>query len=259
MSEWEIWTVLAFFFGTLWGSFGNVVIVRMPENKSLVFPRSHCNSCQGLIPWYLNIPVFSWILLKGRCQKCRQKFSIRYPIVESLMGLCFSSIFYCYGWTLFTLEYFIFAFGLVTASFIDLDHMILPDRLTLSGIVIGLAGAFINPDRSFLDALLGILVGGGFLLTISHFYLVVRKTEGMGGGDIKLLAWIGAVCGFRSVFFVIIVSSFLGLVVGSFYIFRSKDGFKTSIPFGPYLSLAALMFLVLDMDFLFFPFSYFFF
>ena len=248
MSEHEVWTIFSFFFGSLWGSFGNVVIVRMPKNENFISPRSHCTSCQTLIPWYLNIPIFSWMFLKGRCQKCKQRISIRYPVVEFLMGLCFASLFYCYGWTFLTLEYFVFSFGLVTASFIDLNCMILPDRLTLSGIVIGLIGAFINPDRSFLDALMGVFVGGGFLLAISHFYLVVRKIEGMGGGDIKLLAWIGAVCGLQSILFVIIVSSFVGLVVGSFYVFRSKEGLKTSIPFGPYLSLAALIFLILDLD-----------
>lgn len=246
MSEHEVWTFFAFVFGTLWGSFGNVVIVRMPKNENLVFPRSHCTKCQTSIPWHLNIPIFSWILLKGRCQKCKQKFSIRYPIVEFLMGLCFASLFYCYGWSFFTFEYFIFSFGLITASFIDIDHMILPDRLTLSGIVIGLIGAFINPDRSFLDAFWGVFVGGGFLLAISYFYWIVRKMEGMGGGDIKLIAWIGSVCGLQSILFVIIVSSLIGLVVGSFYIFQSKKGLKTSIPFGPYLSLAALIFLIFD-------------
>ena len=175
------------------------------------------------------------------------------------MGLCFSSLFYCYGWTFFTLEYCIFSFGLITASFIDLDHMILPDRLTLPGIMIGLIGAFINPDRSFFDALIGVFVGGGILWAVSYFYFIVRKIEGMGGGDIKLLAWIGAVCGLQSILFVIVVSSFIGLIVGCFYVFQSNDGLKTNIPFGPYLSLAALMFLVLDFDFLIFSFSQFFF
>ena len=246
---------MAFFFGGLWGSFGNVVIVRLPRNENLVFPRSRCTKCQALIPWYLNIPIFSWILLKGRCQKCKGKISIRYPIVESLTGLCFASLFYSYGWTFFTVEYFIFTFCLITASFIDLDHMILPDRLTLSGIVIGLIGSFINPDRSFVDALMGVLVGGGLLWAISYFYFLIRRIEGMGGGDIKLLAWIGAVCGLQSVFFVIVVSSFIGLIVGCFYIFRSNEGLKTNIPFGPYLSLSAYMFLIFDLDFLIFSFS----
>ena len=164
------------------------------------------------------------------------------------MGFFFAAIYARYGLTFSTLEYLIFAFGLVTASFIDLDHMILPDRFTLSGIVLGLLGAFINPDRYFLDALVGVLLGGGLLLAVAYFYMIVRKVEGMGGGDIKLLGWIGAVCGIQSILFVLIVSSLLGLVFGLAYMVKSKQGMQTGIPFGPYLSLAALIYLLWGQD-----------
>ena len=160
------------------------------------------------------------------------------------MGLCFAIIFYRYGWSVSTFEYFLFTFGIITASFIDLDHMILPDRLTLSGIVIGLVGALMNPDRSFQDAFLGVFFGGGLLYAIACCYMLFRKVEGMGGGDIKLLGWIGAVCGWQSIPFVIVVSSLIGMVAGCFYMIRSKKGLKTSIPFGPYLSLASFLFLI---------------
>lgn len=236
--------VLFFLFGAIWGSFANVVIYRLPRGESVVTPRSRCPQCQSLIPWYLNIPLFSWILLRGRCAQCKAAIPWRYPLVELLMGFVFAAIFFRYGLSLLTLEYLIFAFGLITASFIDLDHMILPDRFTLSGIVIGLLGAWLNPERAFLDALLGVLLGGGFLLAIAYFYLVVRKIEGMGGGDIKLLAWIGAVCGVQSLLFVLVASSLLGLIFGIFYLLRSNEGMKTGIPFGPYLSAAALIFLL---------------
>jgi leader peptidase (prepilin peptidase) / N-methyltransferase len=238
------WISIAFFFGAMWGSFANVVIVRLPQGKSVVFPRSHCPKCKNPIPWYLNIPIFSWLILRGRCRQCQEKISPRYPLVEFTMGFFFAAIFYRFGWTFSTLEYFLFAFGLVTSSFIDLDHMILPDRFTLSGIIIGLVGAYFNPDRYFLDALAGVILGGGFLLAIAYFYLKVRKIDGMGGGDIKLLAWIGAVCGVQSILFVLVVSSLLGLIFGLFYIIKSKEGMKTGIPFGPYLSLAALIYLL---------------
>lgn len=248
MSEQDWWTLVVFFFGTLWGSFANVVIVRLPKNESVVLPRSHCPQCKMQIPWYLNIPIFSWLLLRGKCQNCKKKISIRYPIVEFLMGFFFAAIFYRYGWTFSTLEYIVFAFGLITSSFIDLDHMILPDRFTLSGIVLGLIGSLINPDRTLLDAFLGVLLGGGFLLAIAYFYFALRGIEGMGGGDIKLLGWIGAVCGVQSILVVVVLSSLIGLVCGVFYMMKSKEGLKTGIPFGPYLSLAALMYLLFDFS-----------
>lgn len=248
MSEQEIFTAIAFWFGAIWGSFANVVIVRLPKDENVAVPRSHCPKCKKSIPWYLNIPIFSWILLRGKCLNCKQPISIRYPIVEFLMGLFFAALYYRYGWSISTFEYFLFAFALVTSSFIDLDHMILPDRFTLSGIVIGLVGAFINPDRLFMDAFLGVFLGGGFLLAIAYFYYVFRKIEGMGGGDIKLLAWIGAVCGIQSILFVVLASSILGLIVGAAYVLKSKDGLKTGIPFGPYLSLAALIYLIFDVS-----------
>ena len=126
--------------------------------------------------------------------------------------------------------------------------MILPDEFTLSGIVLGLVGAFLNPDRSIVDAAIGVLVGGGFLFAMAYSYYILRKAEGMGGGDIKLLAWIGAVCGWKAIPFVIISSSFLGIFFGVFYMIQSKEGLKTGIPFGPYLSMGALIYIMFDMD-----------
>lgn len=248
MSEEFLSIAFFFWFGAIWGSFANVVIVRLPKNENVAIPRSHCPKCKKSIPWYLNIPIFSWVLLRGKCKECGEPISIRYPIVELLMGMFFAAIFYRYGWSISTIEYFLFTFAVVTSSFIDLDHMILPDRFTLSGILIGLLGAALNPDRSFFDSLLGVVIGGGFLLGIAYFYYFFRKIEGMGGGDIKLLAWIGAVCGVQSLLFVILASSLLGLLVGSLYMLRSKEGLKTGIPFGPYLSLAALIYIIFDVS-----------
>ena len=245
MSDYEIWTLFAFILGTILGSFANVIIYRLPRQESIVFPRSRCIQCQSLIPFFLNIPIFSWLFLRGCCKKCGSKISLRYPIVEFLMGLSFSALFYFYGWSFSTLEYFIFSFGLITASFIDLDCMILPDRFTLSGILIGLIGALINFDRSFEEAFWGFLVGGGFLFAVSYFYLLLRNEEGMGGGDIKLMAWIGSVCGVKSILFVTVTSSFIGLVFGTLYLLKSKKSLRTGIPFGPYLSFSALIYLLI--------------
>jgi leader peptidase (prepilin peptidase)/N-methyltransferase len=146
-----------------------------------------------------------------------------------------------FGWSLTTLEFLIFTFGLVTVSFIDLDHMILPDVFTLSGIILGLLGALINPERSFTEALYGVLFGGGFLYAVAWAYFKIKKIEGMGGGDIKLIAWIGAYLGVSSILPVIIYSSFIGAFVGLILMVFKKKGFQSEIPFGPFLAFAALI------------------
>lgn len=177
------------------------------------------------------------------------------------MSALFAAAFYRFGWSWTLLEALIFIFGLVTVSFIDLDHMILPDKFTLPGIVIGLLGAALNPEREFLPAFYGVLLGGGFLWAIAYLYAVIRNREGMGGGDIKLLAWIGAVLGWQSVPFVILVASLFGSVIGvasMLWSVRKKsaqpsessgeeDSVGTfAIPFGPFLAGAALLYLLVD-------------
>ena len=171
-----------FVFGALLGSFGNVVIYRMPLGKSVVAPRSACMSCGKPIAWYNNIPILSWFILRGKCANCRAPYSFRYPFVELLVGVLFAVAGYQIGWHWSLIEALIFIFSLVVASFIDLDHMILPDKLTLSGIAIGLIGALINPEREFLPALYGAAFGFGFLWAIAYLYIVFRDQEGMGGG-----------------------------------------------------------------------------
>ncbi len=232
-----------FVIGLLFGSFSNVVIYRCPHGKSVVRPRSSCSKCNKFIAWYDNIPVLSWLLLRGKCRNCKTNISIRYPLVELINGFLFLGLYLKLGisWTL--LESIVFVWSLTVASFIDLDHMILPDKFTLSGIVIGLVGAILSPEREWMPAVLGVLIGGGFLWAIAYLYFLIRKEEGMGGGDIKLLAWIGAVLGWTAVPFVILVSSILGTVIGVLLLLRSKNGMKTMIPFGPYLSMAAVLYI----------------
>lgn len=237
-----------YFFGTLWGSFANVVILRLPQNQSIVLPRSHCPQCKKMIAWYDNIPVFSWFFLRGKCRHCQCRFSFRYPFVEMLMGVLFAALFIKLGWTWTLLELMIFTFAGVVCSFIDLDHFILPDVFTLSGIVIGLVGALLNPEREFLNAFLGALMGGGFLWLVAYGYYLLRGEEGMGGGDIKLLAWIGAVFGWQTIPFVILVSSILGTIVGITLMIKSAKGLKTVIPFGPYLFASAILSVFISPD-----------
>lgn len=246
--------------GACFGSFANVVIYRLPAGMSVVRPGSYCWSCNTPIKLQHNLPILGWFLLRGRCANCKTKYSFRYPAVEILMATLFGLAFYKIGWNWFLLEALIFIFGLVTVSFIDLDHMILPDKFTLPGIVIGLIGGLLNPERTFMAALYGVLLGGGFLWAIAYLYALARKREGMGGGDIKLLAWIGAVLGWTSIPFVILVASIVGSVVGvGAMLFSKKTNAEAdssdnqtnevasfAIPFGPFLASAALIYLLCD-------------
>lgn len=255
-----VWFVYVGLMGACLGSFANVVIYRLPRGESVVRPRSRCGSCGTQIPFRHNIPVLSWFLLRGKCASCGAHYSFRYPAVELLMAALFMVAFLEIGWSWTLLEFLIFIFSLVTVSFIDFDHMILPDVFTLSGIVIGLLGALLNPERNFLDSAYGVLLGGGFLWAIAYLYFVIRKREGMGGGDIKLLAWVGAVLGWKSIPFVILVASLLGSVVGIGMALLSvrrqslvgeaaaddSEVASFAIPFGPFLALAALLYQLLD-------------
>lgn len=239
-----IFEILLFIFGALLGSFGNVVIYRMPLGQNIAWPGSHCFSCKKPVAWYNNVPIFAWFWLRGKCANCKAPFSFRYPFVEFLMAVLFALAGYCLGPSWYLLEALIFIFMVVCASFIDLDHMILPDKFTLTGIVLGLIGAALNPEREFLPALYGVLLGGGFLWSIAYLYYALRGREGMGGGDIKLLAWIGAILGWKAVPIVILLSSVIGAIVGIILAIRTKDGMALAIPFGPYLSGAALVYLL---------------
>lgn len=232
-----------FLVGAMLGSFANVVIYRLPEGLSVVTPGSHCYQCKKAVRWFDNIPILSWFILRGRCRQCGAKFSWRYPFVEFLTGLLFLLSFHFIGYKWFLLEVLIFQFGIVVCSFIDFDHMILPDEFTLSGIVIGLLGAWLNPERSFVDGLLGMLFGGGFLWFMAYAYYLLSKNEGMGGGDIKLLAWLGALLGWKAIPFVIMLAAILGSIIGIVIAVKNKDGLKTAIPFGPYLALGGVLYI----------------
>jgi leader peptidase (prepilin peptidase)/N-methyltransferase len=250
-----------FIFGLLLGSFGNVLILRLPADENIAKPRSRCPHCKKMIAWYDNIPVISFLILKAKCRNCKNPISIRYPIIELLSALLFLGIYLRMGLTWTWLEMAIFAWAGLVASAIDVDHRILPDVITLPGIVIGLLGALLNPDRLFIDALVGVIGGGGFLWLVAYIYSAIRKEEGMGGGDIKLIAWIGAVLGWRAVIFSILVSSITGSVFGLCTAAFKKSGLKTAIPFGPFLYSAAILYIFIGVGAvhayleIFFPFT----
>lgn len=242
----QLLAVMLFVFGAILGSFANVVIFRMPRGESVVLPSSFCRACVTPIKWYHNIPIFSWFILRGRCANCGAGYSFRYPFTEFLIGALFAAAGYVFGFSWTLVEALIFIFCLICASGIDVDHFILPDKFTLTGIVIGLVGAALNPERGFLDAFLGAIAGFGFLWAVAYLYFALRGREGMGGGDIKLIGWIGAVLGWKAIPFVILVSSIIGSVAGVALALRTKDGMSQVIPFGPYLAAAALAYLLLD-------------
>lgn len=231
------------FLGLIFGSFSNVIIVRLPKGQSISWPGSHCLKCKKKVLWYDNIPLISWLILLGKCRSCKTKISVRYPTIELLCGALFGALFLKMGLSWSLVEYLILGFGLITVSAIDLEHMILPDKFTLSGIVLGLTGAWLNPERFFLDSLLGVLIGGGFLYLIALVYFLARKTEGLGGGDIKLIAWLGAYLGWTSIPFILFTSSVLGSLIGILVGFKSSMGMKYAIPFGPFLAGSGLLYL----------------
>lgn len=235
--------LVVFIFGACFGSFANVLIYRLPKSEKIT-GRSRCKECGKTVAWYHNIPMFSYFLLKGQCAQCKAKFSIRYPVVEFIMAVLWLAIFHLYGVSWLTLEYFILVFGLVAGSFIDLDHMILPDEITLGGCALALVGAAINPERGFVESLIGFLFGGGVLWLVAYVYYVFTGREGLGGGDIKLLAWIGALLGWRAIPFVILSSSITGSIVGLYVSRHSEDKLKAVIPFGPFIALGAILYIL---------------
>ena len=232
---------IVFIFGLLIGSFLNVCIYRLPRDESLVFPASHCPACGAAIPPWLNIPVVSYLLLRGRCRSCAVSISAVYPLVELLTALLGLALYLRFG---LTLSFFILAVlcaALVTVAFIDLEHRIIPDEISLSGIVIGFACSFFIPRLGWLNSLLGILTGGGSLFLVAWGYERFTGKEGMGGGDIKLLAMLGAFFGWKAIPFIIFVSSLTGSVIGvTVMLIKKRDG-KLAIPFGPFLVLGALI------------------
>ncbi len=234
---------MVFLFGACFGSFANVLIYRMPKGEKIT-GRSHCKECGKTVAWYHNIPMLSYFILRGKCANCQAKFSIRYPLVEFIMAALWLAVFHLYGFSWLTLEYFILVFGLVAGSFIDLDHMILPDEITLGGCALALIGAAINPEREFMEGFIGFLFGGGVLWLVAYVYYVFTGREGLGGGDIKLLAWIGALLGWRAIPFVILSSSVLGSIVGIYVSRHSEDKLKAVIPFGPFIALGAILYIL---------------
>ena len=235
--------VSIFIFGLCIGSFLNVCIYRLPASKSIVHPRSMCSNCGTLIAAYDNIPVLSYLWLKGRCRHCQIKISLRYPMVELLGGLFALGTFLKFGLTLEALIYYLFFAALLIVTFIDIDHRIIPNVITLPGIPICFAASFALPTITYKEALLGILIGGGSLFLVAWIYSLITKKEGMGGGDIKLLAMMGAIVGWQGVLFTIFLASLVGTLAGLAAMLQSRKGMKLAVPFGPFLSIGSITYI----------------
>ena len=245
-----LYMVGAFVFGCVIGSFLNVCIFRLPEGRSIVHPPSACPHCGAHIAWYDNIPLISFVILGRRCRNCSFPIAWRYPLVELLSGVLAAVLIWRYGPSVRFVIYYVLAASLVVVTFIDIDHQVIPNEISLPGIVIGFLSSFVNPDIGWIDSAAGAVVGGGCLLLVIGVYYLLTKREGMGGGDVKLLAMIGAFLGVGGVLTTVLVGSIVGTVVGLSVMIKRGDNAKMSIVFGPFLSLGALTFVLIGKDLL---------
>ena len=254
--------VFALIFGLVIGSFLNVVIVRLPQGLSISIPRSHCPQCKRSIPWYDNVPIISYIILGGRCRRCGKSISARYPVIEGLTGVVSALLYLKFGVGAEWAIYLAFSAALIALAFIDLEHRILPDPITLNGIWIGMVVSvylaqpspivlrlarslgigFTNPRVVALGAsILGALVGGGLLWAVAAAYLRFRGIEGMGFGDVKMMAMVGAFLGAPLALLTIMLGSLLGSVVGLIFIRFAGKTREYELPFGTFLAAAGIV------------------
>lgn len=237
---------IVFIFGSIIGSFLNVCIYRMPREESIIYPGSHCPHCNRILEWYENIPILSYVFLTGRCSSCKKYISIRYPIVELLTAGLFILFYNYFGLSPKLFIYLLFICGLIVAAFVDIAHRIIPDEISLGGIIIGFILSIIFPQiqntnnhlGAGFQSLLGILIGGAIIYLTGILGDWLFKKESMGGGDVKLLAMIGAFLGWKIALVTFFLAPFFGAIVGIIIKIRTKESL---IPYGPFLSLAALI------------------
>jgi len=226
----------ALILGLIIGSFLNVCIHRLPRNESLIAPSSRCPSCHHSVRWWDNIPVISFLILGGRCRDCGRPISWRYPVVELVSGIGYLLLVWRFGVGWQTVVYALLFSSLLVITFIDLDHQIIPDRITLPGMIVGLIASSLILPIGFLDALIGLLLGGALFYGVA-----VASRGGMGGGDIKLIAMIGAFLGWKQALLTILIGALAGSVIGLFLMTFKGKSRKYPVPFGPFLSLGAVV------------------
>jgi leader peptidase (prepilin peptidase)/N-methyltransferase len=246
LPDW-LWKAFVIVFGLIIGSFLNVVIARLPHGESIIRPSSRCPSCSQPIAWYDNIPVLSYLLLRGKCRRCSASISVRYPVVELLCAVLFLAVAMKFppSWLLVARDW-PFVAMLLAITFIDIDHRIIPDELSLGGLVLGLLTAYWVPGFGLWSAVFGALLGYGVFFLMSWFYYRWKGKIGLGGGDVKLLAMMGAYLGPAGVFHVVLISSLAGSLIGLSYAFvlqrrgQTDSLMAVAIPFGPFLVIGAL-------------------
>jgi Type IV leader peptidase family./Bacterial Peptidase A24 N-terminal domain. len=237
--------LLVFIFGTIIGSFLNVVIYRVPRNESIVYPQSHCTKCKSELKPYDLVPILSYMILKGRCRYCDDKISIRYPIVEIITGLIYLILFIYFGISIKSLSYAFLASLLIVITFIDIEHKIIPNKIILIGLIVGAVFRVLMFNYGVWDYIVGFFLGGGVLLLIS-----LLSGGGMGGGDIKLMALIGLFVGWKLTISTLFIAVLLGAVGGILLIVLKIKTRKDYIPFGPYISVACIISILYGYDLL---------
>ena len=227
--------------GLVVGSYLNVLIHRIPRGKSTVLPRSSCPYCHGPIRARDNLPVLSFLLLRGRCRNCQAPISWRYPLIEGLTAVLFMASFYRFGIGPYLVHALVFCCLMVLLAAIDVEHFLLPDRITLPGILVGLALQLWAPMPGLLDAVIGTLIGAGILILVINYWYWWRGEEGMGIGDVNMLAMIGAFLGWQGVLTTIVLSTSSGALVGIVMLLAGRLGMRSRLPFGFFLALGALL------------------
>jgi leader peptidase (prepilin peptidase)/N-methyltransferase len=230
--------LLAFVFGALIGSFLNVCIYRVPRGASVVWPPSACPGCRRALRWYENIPLVSFIVQGGRCRGCGSRIAWRYPVVEALTAILFAASWWYWGPGVLLVSRVLFGCGLVVLFAIDLEHQLLPNTITLPGIVVGFLFSLLT-EPGWFASLIGIVIGGGVLFAVAEVYYRFRHEEGLGMGDVKMLAMIGAFLGWKLTLVTLMAASFAGSVVGVGLIASGRGGMKYALPFGTFLALGA--------------------
>jgi len=234
-------TVFFALFGLIVGSFLNVCIYRLPRRLSIVWPASRCTSCGRALQWYENIPVLSYLALRGHCRTCRAPISIVYPVIEIVTAIMFLAMFARFGLQPLLAVRLVFGCAMIVLLVIDLEHRILPNAITLPGIVVGLAASLVFPPPGWLDSLVGAVAGAGVLYAIAELYLLARHEEGLGMGDVKMLGMIGAFLGWKLMLLTMVTASLLGSAVGLAVIAARKGGMRSALPFGTFLAIGALV------------------
>jgi leader peptidase (prepilin peptidase)/N-methyltransferase len=245
MSPWP--TVLAAVVGGVVGSFLNVCIYRLPRGRSIIRPPSSCPACGRALSWFENIPLFAYVAVRGRCRTCHARIALRYPIVEAVTAALFAAAWWHYGPGVLLVSRLVFGCALIVLFAIDLEHHLLPNAVTLPGILVGLAFSLVT-EPGWMMSLVGVVLGGGVLYAIGEIYYRLRHEEGLGMGDVKMLAMIGAFVGWKLTLVTLVMASFAGSVIGLLLIATGRGTMKHALPFGTFLALGAALAVVVGPD-----------